>query len=207
MAMHNETHLPGKKFGTMGHRITLNGRALIARNYLSLPSDLRIDEWQRIGAELSSLSEASTWWLGDWLVYGQSRYPERYRRAVEETGLDYQTLRNYAWVARKFERPTRHGGLSLQHHSEVASLAPENREAWLDRAERFSWSRNELRRHVRASQVAEPDPMDELQLRIWTEAQKVLRWRLAADLAGHDFANWASEALDRAAQDGWFSVS
>jgi hypothetical protein len=208
MAMPGQAHRPEQKFGTIGRRITLNGRAIIARNYLALPPDLRIDEWKRVGSELCSLSEASTWWLGDWLVYGQSRYPERYRRAIEETGLDYQTLRNYAWVARKFELPTRHELLSLQHHSEVASLPPQDREAWLCRAERFSWSRNELRRHVKASHVAESDPIgDEPQLRIWTAAEKVSRWRLAADLAGDDFANWASGALDQAADDGWFSVS
>jgi hypothetical protein len=206
--MQNVSHGPGKTFGAVGRRITLNGRALAARNYLSLPSDLSIDEWKRLGAELSHISEASTWWLGDWLVYGQNRYPERYRRAVEETGLDYQTLRNYAWIARKFELPARHQGLSLQHHSEVASLSPEHREAWLCRAERFRWSRNELRRYVKASHVNEADPIgEEVQLRILTEAEKVSRWRLAADQAGDDFADWVSEALDHAAEDRWFSVS
>lgn len=43
--------------------------------------------------------------LGDWLAYGQAVYANRHRTAVERTSLNYQALRNYAWVARQFRCP------------------------------------------------------------------------------------------------------
>ena len=36
--------------------------------------------------------------------------------------LDYQTLRNYAWVARRFAMSRRRDTLSFGHHAEVPAL-------------------------------------------------------------------------------------
>ncbi|MFD0689968.1 LmbU family transcriptional regulator [Actinomadura fibrosa] len=184
-------------------RIGLDERALTRRTGLDLPSELPLEDWQRIGRQIFVISDASAWWLGDWLVYGQNRYPERYQRALDETGLNYQTLRNYAWVARKFEPSVRHEGLSIQHHAEVAALPAEERERWLDRAERFGWSRNKLRQHLKASRAGEPepDPVRDTLLQVPVEPGKVSRWREAADVTGNDLGEWISEQLDRAADD------
>ena len=74
------------------------------------------------------------WWIGDWLLFGQQAYGQRYKAAAEETGFDYQTLRNYAWVASRFELSRRRDSLSFQHHAEVCALSNEQQEAWLDLA-------------------------------------------------------------------------
>jgi hypothetical protein len=37
---------------------------------------------------------------GDALNYGETRYGERYSQAMEVTGHSYQSLANYAWVAK-----------------------------------------------------------------------------------------------------------
>lgn len=185
-------------------RMMLDERAMARRTGLSLPADLPLDDWKRIGRQIFAISDASAWWLGDWLVYGQNRYPERYQRALDETGLNYQTLRNYAWVARKFEPSARHEGLSIQHHAEVAALPAEDRERWLDRAERFSWSRNKLRQHLKASRSeGEPaaDESRETLLQVTVEPVKVDWWRQAADVSGNNLAEWISTALDKAAED------
>lgn len=186
-----------------GRWLALDDRALTRRTGLSLPADLALDDWQRIGRQIFAISDASAWWLGDWLVYGQNRYPERYQRALEETGLDYQTLRNYAWVARKFEPSTRYEGLSIQHHVEVAALPPDDRNAWLSRAERFGWSRNKLRQHLRASRAgespAEAGATEETSLHLTIESTKADRWRQAAELVGGDFEAWAAKVLDEEA--------
>jgi hypothetical protein len=186
-----------------GHCLTLDDRALTKRIGLTLPTDLGLEDWKRIGRQIFAITDASAWWLGDWLVYGQNRYPERYQRAVEETGLDYQTLRNYAWVARKFEPSARHEGLSIQHHVEVAALPPAEREEWLSRAHRLGWSRNRLRQHLRASRAAgsaaeHPAP-EETSLHLSIDPAKVERWRQAAEVAGSDFDDWAARVLDEAA--------
>ncbi|MFD9426223.1 MULTISPECIES: hypothetical protein [unclassified Streptomyces] len=65
---------------------------------------------------------SSAWWLADWLIHGEATYGwRRYKEAVERTGLDYQTLRHYAWVARRFEHDRRRDSLSFAHHAAVQS--------------------------------------------------------------------------------------
>ncbi|MEI5097739.1 LmbU family transcriptional regulator [Streptomyces sp. PmtG] len=85
------------------------------------------------------------------MIYGESSYSSHYREAIERTGLDYKTLRNYAWVARRFEHHRRREVLSFAHHAEVARLPTPEQDYWLRKAEQRSWSRNELRRQVRTS--------------------------------------------------------
>jgi hypothetical protein len=139
---------------------------------------------------------------GDWLVYGQERYPGTYRQAMEETGLDYETLRNYAWISRRFPASERHPGLSFQHHVEVASLAPEERRRWLDRAAREGWSRNRLRRELR-KEPADPSDVREhprqVRLQLRTTAEHETAWTEAAERDGLDLAEWITANLDRAA--------
>jgi hypothetical protein len=192
-----------RTYAPIRQNIAFDEQILTRRTALELPTDLPIEDWRQIGQQIFVISDASGWWLGDWLVYGQNRYPDRYQKALDETGLNYQTLRNYAWVARKFEPQTRRGGLSIQHHAEVAALPSEERERWLDRAERFAWSRNKLRQYLTASRVGEPepDPAHERLLEVTVEPDKVSRWKQAAAVAGNNLGQWISEQLDRAAAD------
>ena len=53
-------------------------------------------------------------------------------------------------VARLFELSGRRDKLSFQHHAEVCALLPAQQDRRLDQAEGEGWSRNELRRHLRA---------------------------------------------------------
>lgn len=124
-----------------------------------LPQNLPERSWEQIGANLRELVNSSAWWLADWLIYGEATYGwRRYKEAVERTGLDYQTLRNYAWVARRFEHDRRRDSLSFAHHAEVARLAPPEQDYWLRRAEQHKWSRNQLRRQLRAGLAVQSEP-------------------------------------------------
>jgi hypothetical protein len=124
--------------------------ASLGRVSLDLPPDLSVARWRAIGARIGGVADASAWWLADWAAYGEDRYGATYRQAVPGTGFSHQTLRNYAWVARRFDVPRRRDRLSFAHHAEVAPLAQEDQESWLARAEREGWSRNELRTRLRA---------------------------------------------------------
>jgi hypothetical protein len=53
-----------------------------------------IGEWKAVGVRLVLHAEATCWWLGDWLAFGQMKYGRHYKEGVALTGLDYQTLRN-----------------------------------------------------------------------------------------------------------------
>ncbi|RNL80540.1 regulator [Halostreptopolyspora alba] len=126
--------------------------AKVQKSGMILPRNLPERSWEQIGVNLCELTNSSAWWLGDWLIYGETTYGwRRYREAIERTGLDYQTLRNYAWVARRFEHHRRWDNLSFAHHAEVTRLSPPEQDYWLRKAEQQKWSRNELRRAVRAS--------------------------------------------------------
>src|SRR5262245_21317894 len=77
----------------------LSPRSRAIRTGLKIKDGLDFEEWQRLGARVSALADGSAWWIGDWLVYGQRAFPNRYKTAIAATGFGYQTLRNYAWVS------------------------------------------------------------------------------------------------------------
>jgi hypothetical protein len=180
----------------------IDGKLITAQNriWLRLPDDLRLDSWCHIGARLHAAADSSAWWIGDWLVFGHDKYPGRYRRAMAETGLDYQTLRNYSWVARSFEPSRRRDTLTFQHHMEVAALLTAEQDHWLDFAVRLGWSRNELRRQVKASTqpTAEHDDASSVKLRLDLSHARYARWLAAAHRDNADLEEWIIAELDRA---------
>jgi hypothetical protein len=146
------------------------------------------------------VADASAWWIGDWLLFGQSEYGNRYKHAIAATGLDYQTLRNYAWVASRFDPARRRDTLSFGHHAEVAALPEADQEAWLRRCVVERWSRNELRRRMRASRgqaTALPAPSA---IELAVAPQRRARWEAAASAAGCGLQDWMEDVLDQAAE-------
>lgn len=192
-----------------GRRNALGRRATATRTRLDLPPRLPLEAWQEIGEQIFVLWDASTWWHGDWLVYGQGRYPDRYRRAVEEFGLDYQTLRNYAWVARKFTPSRRRAALSMQHHAEVAGLPEKAQDHWLDIAEKGRWSTSRLRKELQDARTAEGGVRvpEDATLSLKLDSERRRRWRTAADQRGRDLPDWIAEVLDWAADSVLRSAS
>ncbi|MFD3589804.1 LmbU family transcriptional regulator [Streptomyces sp. NPDC058683] len=182
-------------------RLGLSGPAQARRTALLLPTDLPFPAWLRIGEQLHAVADSSAWWAGDWLVYGSKVFPDRYRRAIERTALDYQTLRNYAWVARKVDVARRRHDLSFQHHQEVAALTPEEQDHWLGEAAGHGWSKAELRRRMRAERAVDTmsggGPKTRLHLEV--EGHRWVRWQRAADCEGGDVAAWLCGLADRAA--------
>lgn len=161
---------------------------------------MSFDDWATIGWRLARLSTACAWSLGDWLVFGAEAYGDRYKEAVTTTRLEYQTLRNYAWVASRFAAHRRRDGLSFQHHAEVASLPEPQQELWLQRAETMGWSRNELRRHLALRRsISRRTNGDTATLKVSVKTVRGARWRAAAEAADRDLVDWMTDALDAAA--------
>jgi hypothetical protein len=187
---------------TQPGRLRVDRIALTKRTALSLPENLPLDSWKQIGEQIHVISDASAWWIGDWLRFGRDKYPDRYKRAIGETALEYQTLRNYAWVAGRFDASRRRDGLSFQHHLEVAALPQDQQDLWLERAEQSGWSRNDLRAQLRYYRddvaAVRPLPMAGVQLRIPVERRQL--WQDAATKAELDLQEWMSAALDLAAK-------
>jgi hypothetical protein len=81
-------------------------------------------------------------------------------------------------------------------------MAEPAQDLWLQRAERERWSRNELRRQLKADReiaveaVARPPSLTvEIQVAVAQEH----RWRQAAAAASQGLAEWVRDALDAAA--------
>lgn len=157
---------------------------------------LPFEAWSAIGAKIGAHVNASAWWLGDWLAFGRVKYGRRYKEAISVTGLDYQTLRNYAAVARRYDPSRRRADLSFQHHAELAALPDALQDRWLAAAAAGGWSKAELRRRVREATAPCDAPRT---IRLSVPASREQRWRDAAERTRSDFAAWAAQILDDAA--------
>jgi hypothetical protein len=194
------------------------GHVVLPPTGLQLPGRVSFETWLDIGRHLAASVSSSTWCLGDWLIYGETAFTGRYREAVERTSLDYQTLRNYAWVARRFPLSRRRENLSFGHHAEVAALPEPEQDFWLRKAEQYHWSRNEIRREVRASRkergvdaptalaphpASSPDTStsgpDDLPIVIQVTSDQLSLYQQAANQDGRSVQAWASVTLDRVA--------
>lgn len=177
------------------------------------------ESWAAFGQDLAATAKTLPWALGDWVFYGW-QFGARYREALDATGLDYQTLRNYAWVAGRWEMSRRRDTLSFSHHEELANLAlDEEQDEWLDRAEESGWTVKQLRVVMREARTPtlltgalaaededeepepEPDPNAGLlsaleSLRLCVTLEDVRRWRPSADAAGYELATWFRLRLD-----------
>ncbi len=169
---------------------------------LRFPAEFSYEQWERVGHDLAGIVDWSAWCLGDWLVFGKRQYTDRYLRAIRAAGLKYQTLRNYAWVSRRFTLDRRRPRLSFQHHAEVASLPVDKQDWWLDRAERGMWTTKQLRNHIRdePAESGQKGVDATVVSQIQVPQSQLVRWRRAADRAGVDFDSWVRATLDRAAE-------
>ncbi|MDI2127102.1 LmbU family transcriptional regulator [Yinghuangia seranimata] len=172
---------------------------------LHIPVGLAFEDWERAGRQLSGLLNSSSWWLGDWLIYGKDHYADRYERGIRAAGLQYQTLRNYAWVARRFALHRRRPTLSFQHHAELASLPVDEQEAWLDRAERMKWNTKQLRNAIRAGREGDPQQAGAAAAaatrRLAVPDNRLQWWHRAAAQAGTELGEWVMATLDAAANE------
>jgi hypothetical protein len=102
------------------------------------PKGMKSEQWVSAGAALFKIEGAVQFWLGDWWAFGEHRYGNR-AQAIRDGELgdySFQTLANYAWVARAVKTSHRRGTLSFKHHEMVVGLPAKQQRHWLDRAER-----------------------------------------------------------------------
>ena len=100
---------------------------------LELPPNFSFEEWQTIGPRLATAYDKIPILFGQWLAFGEDRYPDRYAQAVLLTGLSCKTLYNAASVSRKLQgrfRDTKDICYSTQ--AATASLPPEASERVMD---------------------------------------------------------------------------
>ncbi|KKK58089.1 hypothetical protein LCGC14_3047940, partial [marine sediment metagenome] len=89
---------------------------------LQLWEGMSYERWTEIGGWLRRMTDSVGWWWGDWVNFGERVYGEKYSQAIEDSGLDGQTLRIMAYTSNEFEVLRRRNNLSWSHHREVAGL-------------------------------------------------------------------------------------
>jgi len=117
--------------------------------------DIELRVWLEHGRRFGALGRSVAWWIGDWLIYGNARYGERYVRAARVTGYDPQSLMNMVYVASRFALERRREALSWSHHAEVAALSRAEQERWLELAARERMSVRSLRAELRSRRRVE----------------------------------------------------
>lgn len=194
-------HIGGREVVRPSGSLSLNGTVRGRRTGLLLPARLSVEDWCQVGEQIVRIGDSSTWWIADWVAYGQDNFPKRYKRAAEKTGLSYQTLRNYAWVARRFKTARRRAELSFQHHAQLAALSEAEQDAWLERALANQWSATELRRRLRkaSDEAADLDEARGHVIIVGFAAAKVEHWQAAAETQHRDLVDWMVYLLDSAA--------
>ena len=168
-------------------------------NQNALRRGMAFTEWSDVGRRLARIANGSAWALGDWILYGQEAYGQRYKQALQVTELDYKTLRNYAYVARRFPPARRHPALSLQHHAEVAALDEAEQDLWLSRCETLRWPRRELRRQLAARDGRIVGTDEHVTVRVQISAERERRWREAATVANCPLFELLTRVVDEAA--------
>jgi hypothetical protein len=95
------------------------------------------------------LNRLTTWVIADLARFGEKIYGETYAQVVEATGLSLGRISNIVSVANRIPVEERRS-LPFGHHATVAYMEPEERNKWLDIAEKEDFTREELREAIRA---------------------------------------------------------
>ena len=110
---------------------------------------LTFEAFERALGAAGGLGDTARWWLGDLLLFGDSRYGEKAAQAFHAARLSERQLGRYRYVAERVARSRRRENLPFSYHEEVAPLAPGEQELLLVRAEENRWPRETLREAVR----------------------------------------------------------
>ena len=106
--------------------------------------------WEAYGGALRRVESSLQWVIGDWLVYGEDAYGEKYAQATSMwPGRTIERLKRYAWASECIPQCLRKQNLSWSHHLEVGNLKTADQKMWLDKAEIKGWTTRELRKKIR----------------------------------------------------------
>lgn len=157
--------------------------------------ELSFEEWDDLGQKLAPVGKSIGFIIGDWINYGEKRWGDKYEEALTRTGMAYQTLANYAYVARKVQFSCRHEKLGFEHHYVVAKLkTDEEKQHWLEMAVKHKLGKRRLQKSINFGRLATEqevagDPYDKPHTTYLSLLNKIRRW-------------W-QEQIEKAPVDDW----
>lgn len=133
---------------------------------LTFPEGTPVEQWEQTGDKLRAIARNIQWQWGDLLNYGESRYGEKYKRAVEKWGLNLNTAQQYARVARAFP-PCNRLQVSWTHHHAVAGVDDDtDRQKLLIAAMDDGWSVSRLKDEIKNRSKPRIVPLSERRLAV-----------------------------------------
>lgn len=144
--------------------------------------ELSFEEWNQLGQKLGEIGKSIGFIIGDWINYGEGRYGAMYEQALAKTGLTYQTLADFAYVARKIQFSLRNENLDFSQHRVVAKLrTDEEKRHWLAMADKHDLSVRRLRKSINFGRLAtseevEGDPADKGVVTHLALINRLMRW-------------------------------
>lgn len=131
---------------------------------LTFKAEITPAEWYETALAIQKFDGKLQWYLGDLAVYAESPVTgwgeSKYADLVAATGYDYNTMKRFAVVARRFptlfrETLLEQGArarpitLSWSHFSTVTALDDNFAAYWLQKAADNAWGRDKLREEIR----------------------------------------------------------
>jgi hypothetical protein len=100
---------------------------------LRVVGDPPFDAFADLGEMLRTFERTMAFVVGDWINQLEDRFGEKSAQLVDATGWSLNTIRAYAWTARKVPPENRFidAGLTYAHHQAVAALAQPEQRHWL----------------------------------------------------------------------------
>lgn len=155
-------------------QLTIEGRAL--QPYLPLkhlaqdglvtlvsldisPLDPTLDHYTKLGTWLGLMNRASVWWIGDWLLYGEGRYGERWSQALTATGLTEETLRQRMAVCEAIPPDRRKANVGFSLHHAVKNLPARDRDRLLTNAAAHAWTLAQMNHAIKELTREPTEPM------------------------------------------------
>ena len=154
---HQQLAMDGEAFRAI---VSLAEAGAITPTSLDLSDpEMAFETYEMLGAYLGRMNRSCSWWIGDWLVFGEGTYGERFAQAVGATGLAEQTLLNRTYVCRNVPRSMRRAAVPFSVHALVAPLPAREQKRWLDRVEKNGWKRADLIAAMKARRKDEQPPL------------------------------------------------
>jgi hypothetical protein len=129
---------------------------------LSFHGNISFEEYQEFGEKklipYYRVSKSIPFWIGDFVIYGETHYGEMYAQALSVTDYAYETLKNCAYVCRNVAMEIRNPDLSWSHHYAVAKLEHKDQKELLEEAKKNNWTVSEIRTAAKALKEPEASP-------------------------------------------------
>lgn len=169
---------------------------------LSITGVHKIEDWLEVGKLLTGMESSLNWWIGDWLVFGEHTYGQKYSQAESVTKHRQDYLKACNFVSSKVPAENRIQGLSWSHHREVAALSVSEQKRWLTKALDNEWTVSELRINMRKTmaEYSEESETSTKSFNLVSWSQEGLRW-LKQETRKTPIEEWSDERRELIKKD------